>query len=152
MKRKPIVGISVSTPYPRPDWNQTDETKPDYIKNKPDIKVSYPYKEVDLSTESAIVSLEPNTFTYAYGVSGVSIEDELHFALVDNELPDDEAEEVVLILDFRYIEAIPTIILSANQIKWLNGEPPTIEAGKCYMFSFVKIGSGIYLGIGGEYA
>ena len=32
-----IVGNTTGTPYPRPDWNQTDETKADYIKNKPDI-------------------------------------------------------------------------------------------------------------------
>ena len=30
-----IVGNTTATPYPRPDWNQTDETKADYIKNKP---------------------------------------------------------------------------------------------------------------------
>lgn len=30
-----IIGNTTATPYPRPDWNQTDETKADYIKNKP---------------------------------------------------------------------------------------------------------------------
>lgn len=30
-----IIGNTTATPYPRPDWNQTDETKVDYIKNKP---------------------------------------------------------------------------------------------------------------------
>lgn len=30
-----IVGNTITTPVPRPDWNQTDETKADYIKNKP---------------------------------------------------------------------------------------------------------------------
>ena len=33
-----IIGNITATPYPRPDWNQTDETKADYIKNKPDIE------------------------------------------------------------------------------------------------------------------
>ena len=33
-----IIGNTTSTPNPRPDWNQTDETKADYIKNKPDIE------------------------------------------------------------------------------------------------------------------
>ena len=32
---KEIVGNTTATPYPRPDWNQTDATKADYIKNKP---------------------------------------------------------------------------------------------------------------------
>lgn len=30
-----IFGNATTTPYPRPDWNQTDETKADYIRNKP---------------------------------------------------------------------------------------------------------------------
>ena len=32
-----IIGNTTATPYPRPDWNQTDETKADFIKNKPTI-------------------------------------------------------------------------------------------------------------------
>ncbi len=31
-----IIGSTTATPNPRPDWAQTDETKADYIKNKPD--------------------------------------------------------------------------------------------------------------------
>lgn len=30
-----IIGNTTATPNPRPDWNQIDETKADYIKNKP---------------------------------------------------------------------------------------------------------------------
>ena len=30
-----IIGNAIATPNPRPDWNQTDETKADYIRNKP---------------------------------------------------------------------------------------------------------------------
>jgi hypothetical protein len=30
-----LIGIPVGTPTPQPDWNQTDSTKGDYIKNKP---------------------------------------------------------------------------------------------------------------------
>ena len=32
-----IIGNTTATPTPRSDWNQTDETKADYIKNKPTI-------------------------------------------------------------------------------------------------------------------
>jgi hypothetical protein len=32
-----IIGNTTATPVPRSDWNQTDETKVDFIKNKPDI-------------------------------------------------------------------------------------------------------------------
>lgn len=33
-----IIGDTTATPNPQPDWNQTDSTKADYIKNKPDIQ------------------------------------------------------------------------------------------------------------------
>lgn len=32
-----IIGDTTATPNPRPDWAQTDETKADYIKNKPEL-------------------------------------------------------------------------------------------------------------------
>lgn len=34
-----IIGNTTATPNPRPDWTQTDETKADYIKNKPDLSL-----------------------------------------------------------------------------------------------------------------
>lgn len=34
-----IIGNTTATPNPRPDWLQTDETKADYIKNKPAINM-----------------------------------------------------------------------------------------------------------------
>lgn len=33
-----IVGNVVGVPNPKTDWNQTDETKSDFLKNKPDIE------------------------------------------------------------------------------------------------------------------
>lgn len=32
---KRIVGNTTALPNPQPDWNQTDESRADYIKNKP---------------------------------------------------------------------------------------------------------------------
>ena len=32
-----VIGDTTATPNPRPDWNQTDSSKADYIKNKPTI-------------------------------------------------------------------------------------------------------------------
>ena len=32
-----IIGNTTATPNPRPDWLQTDETKADFIKNKPNV-------------------------------------------------------------------------------------------------------------------
>lgn len=44
-----IIGNTTATPNPRPDWNQTDETKADYIKNKPTVLTEevYSKKEID---------------------------------------------------------------------------------------------------------
>ena len=39
-----VIGNIVGVPNPKSDWNQTDETKADYIRNKPDV---YTKKEVD---------------------------------------------------------------------------------------------------------
>lgn len=32
-----IIGNTTATPVPKSDWAQTDSTKPDYIKNKPEV-------------------------------------------------------------------------------------------------------------------
>lgn len=32
-----IIGNTLTTPMPRSDWSQTDSTKADYIKNKPEL-------------------------------------------------------------------------------------------------------------------
>ena len=32
-----IIGVTVGTPVPQSDWNQTDPNRADYIKNKPDV-------------------------------------------------------------------------------------------------------------------
>ena len=34
-----VVGNTTATPNPQPDWNQTDSTKADFIKNKPNKEV-----------------------------------------------------------------------------------------------------------------
>ena len=44
-----VVGDIVGVPNPKSDWNQTDETKADYIKNKPDI---YTKEEVDAKVKA----------------------------------------------------------------------------------------------------
>lgn len=48
-----VVGIPVGTPVAQPDWNQTDETKADYIKNKPNVNLSeYAKKDEVYETSS----------------------------------------------------------------------------------------------------
>lgn len=43
-----IIGVTVGTPTPRPDWNQTDASKADYIKNKPEMHTSSCMTEIPL--------------------------------------------------------------------------------------------------------
>lgn len=153
--RKKIIGNSVSTPYPRPDWNQTDETKADYIKNKRD---SYKYTTVDMTYIPGQIWLNPSEVTYAYGT--ITNPEGQFFTLDESPTPNYVSEETVLILDLTTMVETPRVNISHGSsvpIKWFNGEPPTIEAGKVYLFSFVRAKTGdntplFYLGIGGEYA
>ena len=40
-----IIGNTTATPMAIPDWNQTDEKKADYIKNKPDVVTEAVFNE-----------------------------------------------------------------------------------------------------------
>ena len=51
-----IIGHTTATPTPVSDWNQTDNTKSDYIKNKPDINSIIAQNIADL-VDSAPVTL-----------------------------------------------------------------------------------------------
>lgn len=44
-----IIGDTTATPNPRPDWNQTDDTKANYIDNKPDISDVIRYSTQELT-------------------------------------------------------------------------------------------------------
>lgn len=46
-----IIGTPVGTPTAKSDWNQTDETQADYIKNKPDLTDILRYSEQELTEE-----------------------------------------------------------------------------------------------------
>lgn len=54
-----IIGNTTATPNPRPDWNQTDSTKADYIKNKPTILTEEHIKEL---INSALGVIENGTY------------------------------------------------------------------------------------------
>jgi hypothetical protein len=145
---KKIVGNPTMTPYPRPDWNQ--------IKNKP--LIGYRYSAVDLADVIYNVFLSPNAVTYVHGVHS---NEELNFYVDNGDVANVVAEENVLILDLTEMSELPQISIDGGGvIKWLNGEPPKIEAGKVYMFSFVRakaqhtteLGSFYFLAIGGEFA
>lgn len=51
-----IIGNTTATPNPRPDWNQTDPTKADYIKNKP--------STLAIEITDGVLTLTQNNFTY----------------------------------------------------------------------------------------
>ena len=64
-----IIGNTTATPNPRPDWNQTDETKADYIKNKPNVVT----QEVDPTVPAW--AKEPTKPTYTAEEVGALPED-----------------------------------------------------------------------------
>lgn len=47
MSRK-IIGVTVGTSLPKPNWAQTDPNKGDFIKNKPSIPIAYDGTKVPL--------------------------------------------------------------------------------------------------------
>lgn len=64
-----IIGNTMMTPIPRSDWNQTDATKVDYIKNKPDV-AALSNKISVLETQVADILYEPiaiSSFTHNAG-------------------------------------------------------------------------------------
>jgi hypothetical protein len=50
----PVVGIPVGAPIPQPDWNQTDDTKADYIKNKPSVVQTTGDSETDIMSQKSV--------------------------------------------------------------------------------------------------
>lgn len=58
-----IIGNTTATPNPRPDWNQTDASKADYIKNKPD--VSNGFKNI-VSGGSSIILEDISPVTHEF--------------------------------------------------------------------------------------
>jgi hypothetical protein len=52
-----IIGNTTATPMAIPDWNQTDETKADYIKNKPNIDIkAYAVPSTGLEIVNGVVT------------------------------------------------------------------------------------------------
>lgn len=48
-----IIGNTTATPMPRSDWNQVDETKADFIKNKPDVALAtHTHSDYETKTDS----------------------------------------------------------------------------------------------------
>ena len=113
----------------------------------------YAYVVENIDEYLAVIQLQPNTVTYAYGTTTQS--KTLEFDLIPKD-ENDTSEETVLILDLSASVTAPTVSFSSG-VKWLNGAPPEIEAGKVYMFSFVRVKRSdtiayFYLGVGGEFA
>ena len=85
-----IIGNTTATPNPRPDWNQTDETKADFIKNKPTI----------LTEEDVVELIGVNGGTGSTG-GGMSI-------VVTDQLPTENINDTTLYLVGGVTNAIPS--------------------------------------------
>ena len=77
MEHKKIIGGLVGVPNPRPDWNQNDKTKADYIKNKPEVYTKYEVN--NLLGRKADVNQITNVYRYC---GSVGSEDELQETIV----------------------------------------------------------------------
>ena len=62
-----IIGIPVGTTLPKSDWSQTDPSKGDYIKNKPDV--------VDMSTFQTMVGDTPVVDQINAAIQTITVED-----------------------------------------------------------------------------
>lgn len=123
-----IAGNMVGNPIPRPDWEQNDATKPDFIRNKPDV----PSKEyVDMKLLSVVVQLpavgwsgEEAPYTQRAEVSWILGTDQPHYGAVysgslEQKLAQKEAFSLVDDLDtvdgglvFSCFEEKPTVDLT----------------------------------------
>ena len=118
---------------------------------------NYQYTTVDMTGLEGQIWLSPSEITYAYGT--ITNQEGQHFTLDEIATPNYVSEETVLILDLTTIVGTPRVSISHGSsvpIKWFDGEPPEVEAGKVYMFSFVRAKTSdntplFYLGIGGEF-
>jgi hypothetical protein len=73
-----IIGNTTATPNPQPDWAQTDKTKADYIKNKPDLETrAQRLAEIDQADweEDAVpqewIDKEISKADFPYAVEGI---------------------------------------------------------------------------------
>lgn len=112
-----------------------------------ELNLNYKYKTADIS--GVVIPLEPNTIT---SVSGEEVTDGgVSFAFSRKENVKG-SEETVLILDTSALTEKPYVMFPSI-VKWFGGEPPVVEAGKVYLFSFTYVKESVYyLGIGGEFA
>ena len=114
----------------------------------------YPYRAVDSASLFHLLDLYPNTVTLVHGEAIESGEFMFNFTWDDGS--ENITQEIVLILDLTDFETVPSVILGGNSIRWINGEPPEIEAGKVYIFSFLlanqeELYKRYWLAIGGEF-
>ena len=70
MSRK-IIGITVGTQLPKPNFKQTDPTKGDYIKNKPDFDgLKTQVTELSVSAESYLFNIDYDA-TLAFDITEI---------------------------------------------------------------------------------
>ena len=132
-----IIGNTVGTTMPRSDWNQTDPSKADYIKNKPNI----PEKEVYVQTEEptdvpdGTLWVNPNgvspsgTAATSLGITGAAVGQIGRITAVDSDgkptawepvdMPSGGGGEQEKIIDITFDEEFSKAEISID----LNGNP-----------------------------
>ena len=79
MSRK-IIGVTVGTTLPKPNFKQTDPTKGDYIKNKPDFEgLKNQVSDIGEQIDTAVNTLEEK-------ISAKADSEHTHLAITDEEI------------------------------------------------------------------
>ena len=112
------------------DWNQSDSTKDDYIKNKPTIpsitNKANKITIVNYGTSSTTTTLSENTY-YIWG--------EVASLTLTLGTPADASKLSEYMFEFQS-GATPTTLSLPSSVKWV--DTPTIEANKTYQVSIVN--------------
>lgn len=98
-----IIGSTTVTPYPQADWNQTDSTKADYIKNKPSIAIT--------TETGSKVNVEIDNSTYKFKVKLYDKNDNLISTSDEIDLPLE-----TMVVNGSYDSANKKVILTLKMV------------------------------------
>lgn len=121
-----IIGNTIATSVPVPDWHQTDENKADYIKNKPDID-GINNKIITLESQVADILYEPiSIISFKHNNSTLERGDIVRDVLLSWEI---NKTPKTLTLDGVSIETHANGMgYNELSIKWDNNKTWTLEA------------------------
>ena len=131
-----IIGNTTATPNPRPDWNQADEMKADYIKNKP-TKLSEFKNDIGISGDGSSIVVDSELSTESENpVQNKVITDKINEVEETADAAETKADEALSTArDAHYMTTELSVLVYDNNAKLttIEGEMPNkqdkLEAG-----------------------